>query len=87
MDRLIEGIYFFEVNTKYIPLSVLKTSKLPRVRSKNSDVFNSRDEIYLVFTKNVNSLFLSYFYRLHAMSHPLKKVVLNMKNEKNSKPK
>ena len=48
----IEDIYFFEVNTKYISSSELKTSKFSRVRSKseNLDVFKSRDEIYLVFT-------------------------------------
>ena len=61
----IEDIYFFEVNTKYISSSVLKTSEFSRVRSTsgNSDVFNSRDEIYLVFTeKKVNFLFnLSFF--------------------------
>ena len=52
--RYIEDIYFFEVNTKYISSSVLKTSEFSRVRStsENSDVFNSRDEIYLVFTEN-----------------------------------
>ena len=50
----IEDIYFFEVNTKYISSSVLKISEFSRVRStsENSDVFNSRDEIYLVFTEN-----------------------------------
>ena len=39
----IEDIYFFEVNTKYISLSVLKTSESSRVRStsENSNVFNS----------------------------------------------
>ena len=49
----IEDIYFFEVNTKYISSSMSKTSELLRVRStsENSDVFNSHDEIYLVFTK------------------------------------
>ena len=48
----IEDIYFFEVNTKYISSSELKTSKFSRVRStsENLDVFKSRDEIYLVFT-------------------------------------
>ena len=48
----IEDIYFFEVNTKYISSSELKTSKFSRVRStsENIDVFKSRDEIYLVFT-------------------------------------
>ena len=50
-DIFIEDIYFFEVNTKYIS-SELKTSKFSRVRSmsENLDVFNSLDEIYLVFT-------------------------------------
>ena len=48
----IEDIYFFEVNTKYISSSELKTSKFSQVRStsENLDVFKSRDEIYLVFT-------------------------------------
>ena len=48
-----EAIYFFSGNTKYISSSVLKTSEFSRVRSmsENSDVFNSRDEIYLVFTE------------------------------------
>ena len=38
------------MNTKYISSSVLKISEFSRVRStcENSDVFNSRDEIYLV---------------------------------------
>ena len=48
----MEDIYFFEVNTKYISSSELKTSKFSRVRStsENLDVFMSRDVIYLVFT-------------------------------------
>ena len=52
--QYIEDIYFFEVNTKFNSSSVLKTSEFSRVRStsENSDVFNSRDEIYLVFTEN-----------------------------------
>ena len=29
--------------------------------NENFDVFNSRDEIYLVFTKKVNFLFILYF--------------------------
>ena len=59
--RYIEDIYFFEVNTKYISSSVLKTSEFSRVRStsENFDIFNSRDEIYLVFTKR--SKFSFYF--------------------------
>ena len=50
--KYIEDIYFFEVNTKYISSSVLKTSEFSWVRSTNEnfDVFNSLDEIYLVFT-------------------------------------
>ena len=48
----IEDICFFEVNTKYISSSELKTSKFSRVRSasENLDVFKSRDVMYLVFT-------------------------------------
>ena len=64
--QYIEDIYFFEVNTKYISSSVLKTSEFSRVHStvENSDVFNSRDEIYLVFTeKKVNFFFILYFFR------------------------
>ena len=50
-QKIIEDIYFFEVTTKYISSSVLKTSEFSGVRitSGNFDVFNSRDEIYLVF--------------------------------------
>ena len=49
------------MNTKYISSSVLKTSEFAWVRSTNVnfDVFNSRDEIYLVFTKK--SKFSLYF--------------------------
>ena len=32
-----------------------------RSTNENFDVFNSRDEIYLVFTKKVNFLFILYF--------------------------
>ena len=54
-------IYLFEVNTKYISSSVLRTSESSRVRStsENSYVFNSRDEICLVFTER--SKFSFYF--------------------------
>ena len=47
----IEDIYFFEVNTKYISSSVLKTSELSGVRStsKKFDVFNSRDDIFGIY--------------------------------------
>ena len=52
LSNLVEDIYFFEVNTKYISSSVLKISEFSRVRStsENSDVFNSREELYLVFS-------------------------------------
>ena len=42
---------------------MLKTSEFSRVRrtSENSDIFNSRDEIYLVFTEK--SKFSFYFIR------------------------
>ena len=62
---LIKDICFFEVNTKYISLSELKTSEFSRVRSmsENFDVFNSRDEIYLVFTEKKQIFFL--FYTIH----------------------
>ena len=48
--------------TKYISSSELKTSEFSRVRStsENFDVFNSRDEIYLVFTEK-KSKFSFYF--------------------------
>ena len=52
------------MDTKYISSSELKTSEFSRVRSKseNSDVYNSRDKIYLVFTeKKVNFLFILCF--------------------------
>ena len=61
--QYIEDIYFFKVNTKYISSSVLKTSEFSRVRctSENSYVFNSQDEIYLVFTEKSK---FSFYYIL-----------------------
>ena len=55
-----EDIYFFEVYTKYISSTALKASELSLVcsTSETSDVFNSQDEIYLVFTGKK----LSFFY-------------------------
>ena len=63
--RDIEDICLFEVNTKYISSSELKISEFSRVRStsENFDVFNSRDEIYLVFTEKKQIFFL--FYTIH----------------------
>ena len=58
----IEDICFFEVNTKYISSSELKISE-------SFDVFNSRDEIYLVFAeKKANFLFILYNTRAFSYS-------------------
>ena len=47
---------------------------------ENSDVFNTLDEIYLIF-KKIFCLFYTV-YSVHAMSHPLKKEVLKMQKQK-----
>ena len=51
------------MNTKYISSSELKTYKFSLVlrTRENSDVFNSLDEIYLVFTskKQISSIYLA----------------------------
>ena len=62
--QYIEDVYFFEVNTKYISSSVLKTSEFSRVHStsENSDAFNSRDEIYE--GKSLSHRASKYHYRL-----------------------
>ena len=51
----------FEVNTKYVSSNVLKISVISRVRSPsvNTDIFNTFDEIFLVFTEK--SKFYFYF--------------------------
>ena len=48
----IKRKFTFLVNTKYISSRELKTSKFSFVlrTHENSDVFNTLDEIYLVFT-------------------------------------
>ena len=64
---MVERIFaFFEVNTKYISSSELKTSEFSRVRStsENFYVFNSRDEIYLVFSEKKKPIFF-LFYTIH----------------------
>ena len=67
----IEDICFFEVNTKYISSSELKTSEFSRVRStsENFYVFNSRDEIYLVFAEKKQIFFLFYTIQWHFPIH------------------
>ena len=49
---------------KYISSNVLKTSVFSQVQStsENADVFNTRDEIYLVFTGTSKSKFSLFFY-------------------------
>ena len=56
---------FFVLNTDYISSSVLKKSEFSRGRStsKNFDVFNSRDDIYLVFTEKVYFYFYFILFR------------------------
>ena len=70
-SKNIEDICFFEVNTKYISSSELKTSEFSRVRStsKNFYVFNSRDEMYLVFTEKKQIFFLFYTIHRHFPIH------------------
>ena len=69
--KYIEDICFFEVNTKYISSSELKTSEFSPVRStsENFYVFNSRDEIYLVFTEKKQIFFLFYTKHEHFPIH------------------
>ena len=60
-------ITFFSVNTKYISSRELKTSEFSLVlrTRENSVVFNTLDEIYLVFTsKKVNVLYVVYMFVL-----------------------
>ena len=61
---------------------MFKTLECSRLRSTReiTDVFNSQDETDLVFTEEKVNFLFSYFYRLHAMSHQLKKEVLKMQN-------
>ena len=64
--QYIEDICIFEVNTKYISSSELKTSEFSLVlrTRENFYVFNSQIEIYLVFTeKKVNFLYIFQFTR------------------------
>ena len=60
----IENIYFFEMNTKYISLNVMKTLVNSPVCTLNgiSDIFNISNEIFLVFTKTNK---FSYYFTSH----------------------
>ena len=61
----IEDILLFEVNTKYISSNVMKISVNSRVRStsESHDIFNTCDEIFLVFTEKKVNFFLFFFSR------------------------
>ena len=76
----MEDIYFYIGKYQIYFIECVENIRFSRVRStsENSDVFNSRDEIFGIYRKKVNFLFIYTFYRLHAMSHPLKKEVLKM---------
>ena len=52
IEKHKEDIYFFEVNTKYISSNALKISVISRLHSTSemADIFNTWDEIFLVFT-------------------------------------
>ena len=62
VKKKMEDIYFFEVNTKYISSNVMKISVNSRVRSASeiSDIFNTWDEIILVFTEKKKFFFLFF---------------------------
>ena len=60
--KLHRGYLFFQVNTKYISWNVLKISVMSRGRSTSeiADIFNTCDEIFLVFAEQkVNFLITS----------------------------
>ena len=62
----IEDIYFLGRKSNiFHRVCLIKRSEFSRVRStsENSDVFNSRDEIYLVFTLKDNISFYFIFFR------------------------
>ena len=46
-------------------------------------MFSTHDIKYIWYLQK-SFLFILYFYKLHAMSHPMKMEVLKMKNEKSS---
>ena len=50
------------MNTKYISSSVVKNHYISLVHStsENAEIFTTGDEIYLVFAKKVNFLFILY---------------------------
>ena len=52
------------MTTKYISSNVLKTSVISRVRSTSeiADIFNVRDEIFLVFTEKKVYFLFNYLF-------------------------
>ena len=65
----IDDIDFFEVNAKYISSNVIKISANSRVHSTSeiSDIFNTWDEILLVFTEKVTFLLFFLSRTVHCM--------------------
>ena len=53
LGNVYRGFLLFEVDAKYISLNVLKIAVISRVRSTSEivDIFNTFDEILLVFTE------------------------------------
>ena len=61
MTPYIEDIYFFEVNTKYISPSELKTSKFSRVRRTSENLDVSSHEMKYIWYLPIKSKFSFYF--------------------------
>ena len=61
--QYIEDIYFFEVNTKYISSSELKTSEFSRVKIP---MFSTHEMKYFgIYQKKVNFLFMLYVFDIN----------------------
>ena len=59
--KYIEDIYFFEVNTKYISLSEMKTSEISRVRSKSENPDVSTHKMKYILYSSQKSKFSFHF--------------------------
>ena len=72
IQKHIEDIYFFELNTKFILTSVLKHQNFHECTARVNlfDVFSIRDEIYLVFTQNSKfSFFILVIVNMQCLTH------------------
>ena len=87
--RYIEDICFFEVNTKYISSSELKTFEFSRESStsENVYVFNPRDEIYLVFTEKKSKLYFYFIQYMGIFQFTRQAVKMKKKTKKKKKKK